>query len=441
MESLKGRDYPDRRRLVARGAPGRPRPRRPAEGRAQALRATSRSSPAGRVGLLLEKPSLRTRVLVRARASTSSAAHAVYLTGPEIGLGQREATRDIAVRPLAVPRRDHDADVRAAIVEELAEHARHPGRQRADGRDAPVPGARRRDDDPRAARRLRGRPRGVARATATTSARSLTVVCAKLGMDFVAATPPGYEPTPSRSRRRGRPEARRRSRRPARGGARARTCSTPTCGRAWARRTSASSGCATSRRYRIDAAAARRRRAGRDRPSLPARPPRRGDHRGRALRSAVCRLGPGREPAAHREGAARADRALMGGFEEHVRAALDSLPPELARRTRERRGRRRGARTPRSPTCTASSTSAEYLPAQDLDLPPTAARGLRRRSGRARAGDPDHRPPRARPLLRHRRGPSGRAGVRVNTALEAIAIASAVVGAAVIVLFFVGPWR
>jgi hypothetical protein len=29
----------------------------------------------------------------------------------------------------------------------------------------------------------------------------------------------------------------------------------------------------------------------------------------------------------------------------------------------------------------------------------------------------------------------------MNTVLEAIAIASAVVGAAVIVLFFVGPWR
>ena len=29
----------------------------------------------------------------------------------------------------------------------------------------------------------------------------------------------------------------------------------------------------------------------------------------------------------------------------------------------------------------------------------------------------------------------------MNTALEAIAVASAVVGAAVIVLFFVGPWR
>ena len=36
---------------------------------------------------------------------------------------------------------------------------------------------------------------------------------------------------------------------------------------------------------------------------------------------------------------------------------------------------------------------------------------------------------------------SRRAGIRVNTALEAIAIASAVVGAAVIVLFFVGPRR
>jgi uncharacterized MnhB-related membrane protein len=29
----------------------------------------------------------------------------------------------------------------------------------------------------------------------------------------------------------------------------------------------------------------------------------------------------------------------------------------------------------------------------------------------------------------------------MNTVLEAVAIASAVVGAAVVVLFFVGPWR
>src|SRR4029079_5425853 len=117
------------------------------------------------------------------------------------------------------------------------------------------------------------------------------------------------------------------------------------------------------------------------------------------------------------------------------------LAPARARpRPRERRPRRRGAEhggaRPLRPLRRAR------IPAgADFDLPAAAARGLRRRPGGARAGDPDHRPPRARPLLRHRRGAARRARVRVNTALEAIAIASAVVGAAVIVLFFVGPWR
>ena len=44
----------------------------------------------------------------------------------------------------------------------------------------------------------------------------------------------------------------------------------------------------------------------RDRPALPPGPLRRGDHRGRPLRAAVGRLGPGREPPARAEGAAGA---------------------------------------------------------------------------------------------------------------------------------------
>ena len=58
--------------------------------------------------------------------------------------------------------------------------------------------------------------------------------------------------------------------------------------------------------------AARPRRAARDRAPLPARPPRRGDHRGRAVRRPPADLGPGREPPARAEGAARAARFRCG---------------------------------------------------------------------------------------------------------------------------------
>ena len=43
-------------------------------------------------------------------------------------------------------------------------------------------------------------------------------------------------------------------------------------------------------------------------------PPRRGDHRGRALRRALRRLGPGREPPARPEGAARAPARRRRGL-------------------------------------------------------------------------------------------------------------------------------
>ena len=49
-------------------------------------------------------------------------------------------------------------------------------------------------------------------------------------------------------------------------------------------------------------------------------------------------------------------------------------------------------------------------PRPDHDLP-AAARRVVSRPGRARGGDPDHRPPRARPLLRDRRGPARRARI------------------------------
>ena len=53
----------------------------------------------------------------------------------------------------------------------------------------------------------------------------------------------------------------------------------------------------------------------------------------------------------------------------------------------------------------------------DLDLP-AAARGRLRRRRRAARGDPRHRAPRARPLLRARRGPPRGARLRVTTFLR-----------------------
>ena len=51
-------------------------------------------------------------------------------------------------------------------------------------------------------------------------------------------------------------------------------------------------------------------------------------------------------------------------FDEHVRAALDSLPPQLAQaRSRTSRSLSK-RRTRRNPISTASSTQPEYMPAK-----------------------------------------------------------------------------
>ena len=64
--------------------------------------------------------------------------------------------------------------------------------------------------------------------------------------------------------------------------------------------------------YRLDDALLDRAAPRRVRAALPAGAPRRGDHRGRALRRAPADLGPGREPAARAEGAARVPRFAGG---------------------------------------------------------------------------------------------------------------------------------
>ena len=149
--------------------------------------------PGRSVGLFLEKPSLRTRVSFEL-AVEQLGAHAVYLTGPEIGLGSREAPRDVAY----VLSRYLDAIVirtfAQAIVEEIAEHAYIPVVNGLTDDTHPCQALA----DAMTIRERLGRFDGVRVAwlgDGNNVCTSLMAICAKLGMDFVAATPPGYEPS------------------------------------------------------------------------------------------------------------------------------------------------------------------------------------------------------------------------------------------------------
>ena len=145
------------------------------------------------VGLFLEKPSLRTRVSFEL-AVEQLGGHAVYLTGPEIGLGSREAPRDVAY----VLSRYLDAIIlrtyAQSILEEIAEHAYIPVINGLTDETHPCQALA----DAMTIRERLGGFDGLRVAwlgDGNNVCASLMVICAKLGMDFVAATPPGYEPT------------------------------------------------------------------------------------------------------------------------------------------------------------------------------------------------------------------------------------------------------
>jgi len=150
--------------------------------------------PGRSVGLFLEKPSLRTRVSFEL-AVEQLGAHAVHLTGPEIGLGTREAPRDIAY----VLSRYLDAiairTFSQSVVEEIAEHAYIPVVNALTDDTHPCQALA----DSMTIRERVGGFDGVRVAwlgDGNNVCASLMVMCAKLGMDFVAATPSGYEPSP-----------------------------------------------------------------------------------------------------------------------------------------------------------------------------------------------------------------------------------------------------
>ncbi len=142
-------------------------------------------------GLLLEKPSLRTRVSFEL-AAYQLGGHAVHLTGPEVGLGEREPIRDMAY----VMSRFLDAIIirtfEQATVEELAEHAYIPVVNGLTDDHHPCQALA----DAMTIRERLGGFDGVRVAwlgDGNNVCVSLAEISAKLGMTFVAAVPEGHD--------------------------------------------------------------------------------------------------------------------------------------------------------------------------------------------------------------------------------------------------------
>ena len=157
-----------------------------------------------------------------------------------------------------------------------------------------------------------------------------------------SARPEGFCPTRTSSRdaERDRGETGRlgrRSRTTRRARSPAPTSWSPTPGCRWGRRTRRADREAPFGPFQVDDGAARTAAARRDRAALPARPPRRGDHRRGDRRPAVGGVGRGREPAARPEGAAAC--GCWSGRERRRRDATASTAP---------RPRRRGTRSSRA---------------------------------------------------------------------------------------------
>jgi ornithine carbamoyltransferase len=142
-------------------------------------------------GLLLEKPSLRTRVSFEL-AVEQLGGHAVHLTGPEVGLGHRESIRDVAY----VLSRYFDAIIirtfAQELLKELAEHAYIPVINGLTDEAHPCQALA----DAMTIRERLGGFDGVRVAwlgDGNNVCVSLSEICTALGMEFVAATPQGYE--------------------------------------------------------------------------------------------------------------------------------------------------------------------------------------------------------------------------------------------------------
>ena len=150
---------------------------------------------AGRhVALLFEKPSLRTRVSFEV-AARELGAHTLYLSPQEVGLGTREAIKDIArvlsgyVHAVVLRTFRHE------LVEEFAQYASVPVINGLTDTHHPCQGL----TDVFTIAEHYGSPAGrllVYVGDGNNCAHSLIQAAAKTGMHIRIATPPGYEPHP-----------------------------------------------------------------------------------------------------------------------------------------------------------------------------------------------------------------------------------------------------
>ena len=147
--------------------------------------------PGHTLGMVFEKPSMRTRVSFEA-AMVQLGGQAMYMAAADVGLGSRESVSDFA----RVIGRYVDALVartfRQELVEELAQHATCPVINGLSGQCHPCQALA----DLFTARECLGTVEGRRMAfigDGNNVALSLSVACAHLGMEFVLACPPGYE--------------------------------------------------------------------------------------------------------------------------------------------------------------------------------------------------------------------------------------------------------
>ena len=303
---------PRRRRPVVRRARRRAGPGRAAGGRG------SRRCSAGRgAALVFEKPSARTRSSTEL-AVVALGGHPVYIQGAEVGIDDRETAEDVA-RTLACYHAvlcarvlDHATLVRmAGALDESAPAADDDGRF-----PAAVPVVNLLSDrahpcqalaDLLTLRQVFGNVEGRTVAyigDANNVWRSLALAAAMTGIRVRTASPEGYEPDADDLAR------------VARLGGEVEVTTDPmeaaTGADALYTDVWTSMGQEDEQELRRKAFAglhhrrgpAGARRAGRRGPALPARPPRRGDHRRGARRAAERGVAPGRQPHARRAGAA-----------------------------------------------------------------------------------------------------------------------------------------